>query len=103
MLHYLLYRNSKVWTVIAVALEEKYGVGGFAKASNGQRHVVEVLVGKVSVEGLVRGLMDRLGVEAGVEAWSASTTWSTFPVDEDHLSILPYPQVTCYPLSVFLP
>lgn len=103
MLHYLLYRNSKVWTVIVVALEEKYGVGGFAEASNGQRHAVEVLVGKVCVQGLVRGLMEGLGVDARVEAWSTSTTWSTLPVDEDHLSILPYPQVTCYPLSVFLP
>jgi hypothetical protein len=60
MLHLLLYKNSKVWTVLATALNEKYGIDEFKKLGPGA--VVNALTKKVSLTYLVLNLLDKLGV-----------------------------------------
>ncbi len=51
-----------MWTVLSVALDEKYGIGEFRKLGS-QRQAIDALMGKICVEYLVLGLVDRLGVE----------------------------------------
>lgn len=95
----MIYRNSKVWSVISVALEEKYGIGEFRKL--GQRQGVEALMGRVCMGYLVVGLLGKLGVEAEVKSWAVGMTWGTLPLNEDNLKIVPYAQAKCFHLGLF--
>lgn len=98
----MIYRNSKVWTVLSVALDEKYGISEFRKLAS-QRQTIEALMGRVNVQYLVLGLLERLGVEVEVKSWANNMTWGTLPLTEDNLNLEPYSRSSCYALGLFNP
>ncbi len=88
--------------MLSVALDEKYGISDFRKMGS-QREGIDALMGRVCVEYLVLGLMDRLGVEMEVKSWSNGMTWGTLPLTQDNLCLTVHPESECYPLSLFNP
>ena len=68
-----------MWTVLSVALDEKYGIGEFRKLGS-QRQAIDALMDRICVEYLVLGLVDRLGVEVEVKSWANGMTWGTLPL-----------------------
>lgn len=69
-----------MWTVLIGILEEKYKIKDLRRSlnNNSMRETIDQLFKRINVEGLVSGVVNRLGVECNIRQWDSSTTWSSF-------------------------